>query len=126
MQTPDPVIRPAAPGDLDAVAAIFSHYVTSSVITFEATPPNAGDWRRTRDDLTARGLPFLVCECDGEVACQGHARSPRARSCPLTAWLEATRTPNWPGSVQEPVTEATAQKTAARLVDPGAARSTHQ
>jgi L-amino acid N-acyltransferase YncA len=70
---PDPVIRPAAPGDLDAVAAIFSHYVTSSVITFEVTPPTAQDWRRTRDDLAARGLPFLVCECAGQVAGYAYA-----------------------------------------------------
>lgn len=73
MQTSDPVIRPAAAGDLGGVAAIFSHYVTSSVITFEVTPPTAGDWRRMRDDLAARGLPFLVCECDGEVVGYAYA-----------------------------------------------------
>jgi L-amino acid N-acyltransferase YncA len=71
--SPDPVIRPAEPGDLDAVAAIFSHYVTTSVITFEATPPTAEDWGRTRDDLAARGLPFVVCECDGRVAGYAYA-----------------------------------------------------
>lgn len=79
MQAPDPVIRPAAPGDLDAVATIFSHYVSSSVITFEATPPTAEDWRRTRDDLAARGLPFLVCDCAGEVAGYAYAAPWRAK-----------------------------------------------
>jgi L-amino acid N-acyltransferase YncA len=73
VQTPDNVIRPAGPGDLDAVAAIFSHYVTSSVVTFEVTPPTARDWRRTWDDLAARGLPFVVCECDGAVAGYAYA-----------------------------------------------------
>ncbi len=73
MPAPDPVIRPAVPGDLDAVAAIFSHYVTSSVITFEVIPPTAEDWRRARDEIAARGLPFLVCECDGEVAGYAYA-----------------------------------------------------
>jgi L-amino acid N-acyltransferase YncA len=73
VQPADPVIRPAASCDLDAVAAIFSHYVTSSVITFEVTPPTAEDWRRTRDDLAARGLPFVVCECDGEVVGYAYA-----------------------------------------------------
>jgi L-amino acid N-acyltransferase YncA len=73
VRTQDPVIRPAAPGDLDAVTAIFSHYVSSSVITFEVTPPTAEDWRRTRDDLAARGLPFMVCECDGEVVGYAYA-----------------------------------------------------
>ena len=80
MAIPDPVIRPAAPGDFAAVAAIFSHYVTTSVITFEVTPPAAGDWRRLRDDLAARGLPFLVCECDGNVA--GYAYAAPWRSKP--------------------------------------------
>lgn len=79
MPAPNPVIRPAAPGDLRAVAAIFSHYVTSSVITFEVTPPTAGDWRRTRDDLAARDLPFLVCECDREVAGYAYAAPWRAK-----------------------------------------------
>jgi L-amino acid N-acyltransferase YncA len=79
MQPLDPVIRPAASGDLDAVAAIFSHYVTSSVVTFEVTPPTAQDWRRTRDDLAARGLPFLVCEFDGEVAGYAYAAPWRAK-----------------------------------------------
>jgi L-amino acid N-acyltransferase YncA len=71
--TPDIVIRPVAPSDLDAVAAIFSHYVTSSVITFEVTPPRVEHWSRTLDDLAARGLPFVVCECDGEVAGYAYA-----------------------------------------------------
>jgi L-amino acid N-acyltransferase YncA len=73
------VIRPAGPGDMDAVAAIFSHYVTSSVITFEVTPPTAEHWRRTRDDLATRGLPFMVCERDGEVAGYAYAAPWRTR-----------------------------------------------
>jgi L-amino acid N-acyltransferase YncA len=68
VQALDTVIRPASPGDLDAVAEIFGHYVTTSVVTFEVTPPAAGYWRDTRDDLAARGLPFLVCQRAGQVA----------------------------------------------------------
>jgi L-amino acid N-acyltransferase YncA len=79
VQPPDPFIRQAAAGDLDRVAAIFGHYVTSSVVTFEATPPTAQDWRRTRDDLAARGLPFVVCESDGEVAGYAYAAPWRAK-----------------------------------------------
>ena len=73
MQPPDALIRPAASGDLDAVAAIFGHYVTSSVVTFEVTPPTVQDWRRIRADLAERGLPFVVCECDGEVVGYAYA-----------------------------------------------------
>jgi L-amino acid N-acyltransferase YncA len=69
----DTIIRPAAGGDLDAVAAIFSHYVTSTVVTFEVTPPTAGYWRQCRDELAGRGLPFLVCECAGRVVGYAYA-----------------------------------------------------
>jgi L-amino acid N-acyltransferase YncA len=75
----DTIIRPAAGGDLDAVAAIFGHYVTSTVVTFEVTPPTAGYWRRCRDDLAGRGLPFLVCECAGRVVGYAYAAPWRAK-----------------------------------------------
>jgi len=58
-------IRPALAGDLDAVAAIFAHYVTTSVATFEQTPPTVEHWRRVHADLAERALPFLVCVDSG-------------------------------------------------------------
>ena len=79
MKAAGTVIRPAAGGDLDAVAAIFGHYVTSSVVTFEVTPPAGEHWRRTRDDLAERGLPFLVCECAGQVVGFAYAAPWRAK-----------------------------------------------
>ena len=69
----DTVIRPAAAGDLDAVAAIFGHYVRTSLVTFEVTPPTTEYWSRVRDDLAARGLPFLVCEEAGQVVGYAYA-----------------------------------------------------
>ena len=68
VQATDTVIRPAAVGDLDTVAAIFGHYVTSTVVTFEVTPPSVADWRLRLDNLAAKGLPFLVCESADRVA----------------------------------------------------------
>jgi L-amino acid N-acyltransferase YncA len=73
------VIRPAAAGDLDTVAAIFSHYVTSSVVTFEITPPTVEYWRRLWRDLAGRGLPFLVCSCAGRVTGYAYAAPWRAK-----------------------------------------------
>jgi len=67
-QSDSVLIRPATAGDMGAVAAIFAPYVASSVVTFEVTPPTEEDWRRRRDDLAGRGLPFLVCESGGHVA----------------------------------------------------------
>jgi phosphinothricin acetyltransferase len=57
---PQPVIRAAVPADAGPVAAIFAHYVTTSVATFEEVAPTAADWRQRLGELAARNLPFLV------------------------------------------------------------------
>ena len=59
---PQLVVRAAAPADAEAVAAIFAHYVTTSVATFEEVAPSAGQWRQRLADRDARSLPFLVAE----------------------------------------------------------------
>ena len=56
------VVRAAVPADADAVAAIFAHYVATSVATFEEVAPTAADWRERLGELAARNLPFLVAE----------------------------------------------------------------
>jgi L-amino acid N-acyltransferase YncA len=67
LAAPQPEIRPAVPADTEPVAAIFAHYVTTSVATFEEIPPSAAHWRQRLDDLGRHGLPFLVAEADGGV-----------------------------------------------------------
>ena len=64
---PPAVVRAAVPADAGQVAAIFAHYVTTSVATFEEVPPAVADWRRRLGDLTGRNLPFLVAEAAGSV-----------------------------------------------------------
>jgi L-amino acid N-acyltransferase YncA len=75
----DSVIRPVTEDDLGAVAAIFGHYVTSSVVTFEITPPSVDYWRDVCDDLARHGLPFLVCEHAGQVVGYAYAAPWRAK-----------------------------------------------
>ena len=70
---PQPVVRAAVPADAGPVAAIFAHYVATSVATFEEVAPTAADWRQRFGELAARNLPFLVAE-DG-VAGTGVART---------------------------------------------------
>jgi L-amino acid N-acyltransferase YncA len=70
---PEAVIRPAVPADLTAVAEIYAHYVSHTVITFDQTPPTVADWRQRLDDLTGRDLPFLVADLDGDVAGYAYA-----------------------------------------------------
>ncbi|MEV0381708.1 N-acetyltransferase family protein [Nonomuraea sp. NPDC050643] len=70
---PSAVIRPATPEDLKAVAEISAHYVTHSVATFDETPRAMTDWQRWLDELTGRGLPFLVADMPGGVAGYAYA-----------------------------------------------------
>ncbi|MGW2153851.1 N-acetyltransferase family protein [Nonomuraea sp. NPDC001699] len=60
-------IRDLNEDDVPAVAAIYAHYVTGGVATFDEVPPEAGEWRARAAALTAAGLPFLVAEDDGVV-----------------------------------------------------------
>jgi L-amino acid N-acyltransferase YncA len=60
LTAPQPVVRPAVPADTEQVAAIFAHYVATSVATFEEVPPTAADWRRRLGELSRLNLPFLV------------------------------------------------------------------
>ena len=64
MPAAQPVVRAAAPVDAEPVAAIFAHYVATSVATFEEVAPTATAWRQRFDDLAARNLPFLVAEAE--------------------------------------------------------------
>lgn len=61
-------VRPATPDDLRDIAAIYAHYVTDSVATFEIDVPDADEWTRRFTAIAERGLPFLVTERDGAVA----------------------------------------------------------
>jgi phosphinothricin acetyltransferase len=69
----EPIVCPAVAADLEAVAGIFTHYVTSSVVTFEKTPPTVADWRQRLDDLSRQGLPFLVAKIGDEVVGYAYA-----------------------------------------------------
>ena len=70
---PQPAVRAAVPADAERVAAIFAHYVTSSVATFEEVAPTAGQWRQRLADRAARNLPFVVAEADGSVCGYAYA-----------------------------------------------------
>lgn len=93
-----PHVRPATPDDMDAVAAIFSHYVTTSVCTFEEQPPTRTDWLRRLDDLTGQGLPLLVGVVDGQVVGYGCATPWRLKTAyRFTAEDSVYLAPGWTG-----------------------------
>ncbi len=66
-------VRAAEEDDLGAVTGIFAHYVSSSVATFEETPPTATEWAGKLADLRTRTLPFLVAEAGAGVVAYAYA-----------------------------------------------------
>lgn len=62
------VIRQARPADLDAVGAIYAHYVATSTATFELTPPDRQEWVRRFSAIDEHGLPFVVAGLGGGIA----------------------------------------------------------
>ena len=95
---PQPEVRAAVAADAEQVAAIFAHYVATSVATFEEVAPAAADWRRRLGDLTALHLPFLVAETDGSI--RGFAYASPWRPKPAyrhTVEVSVYLSPGWTG-----------------------------
>lgn len=59
--------------DAEEVAEIFGHYARTSIVTFETAPLPVSRWAERIREVAARGLPFLVLECKGEVRGFGYA-----------------------------------------------------
>ena len=70
------LIRPAADDDAPAIARIYAHWVTDSVVTFDLDVPSASEWVERLHAADAAGHPVLVGEEDGTVV--GYAT--------VTAW----------------------------------------
>jgi L-amino acid N-acyltransferase YncA len=60
-------LRPSTDQDVAAITAIYAHHVTHGTGTFETTPPTENDMAARRQDVLAKGLPYLVAEQDGRV-----------------------------------------------------------
>jgi L-amino acid N-acyltransferase YncA len=60
-------LRPSTDQDVAAITAIYAHHVTHGTGTFETTPPTESDMAARRQDVLAKGLPYLVAEQDGRV-----------------------------------------------------------
>lgn len=74
-----PVVRPARDSDVPEIAAIYAHYVRTALATFETDPPDAVEIARRRQEVLARGLPYLVAEMEGCVAGYAYASPYRPR-----------------------------------------------
>ena len=61
------LIRPSTLADLPAITAIYAHAVLHGTGTFELEPPDQAEMARRRDDVLAKGLPWLVAQARGDA-----------------------------------------------------------
>lgn len=73
-------VRDARTEDFTAIQAIYAYYVTRSAASFEEVPPSIEEMQRRWRDVTGRGLPYLVADCEGEVLGYAYAGPFRTRS----------------------------------------------
>ncbi len=73
------IIRAAAASDMDAIADIYAHHVSHGTGTFETEPLDSSEIGRRWTELTARGLPWLVADDDGDVVGYAYAGPYRSR-----------------------------------------------
>jgi L-amino acid N-acyltransferase YncA len=79
-RVPEPArIRPATPDDAGPIAAIYNHYITNTIVTFEETPIDGAEMAARMHDVTSAGLPWLVTEVDGAVLGYAYATKWRTR-----------------------------------------------
>jgi L-amino acid N-acyltransferase YncA len=77
---PDFALRPVADADMAAIQAIYAHHVLNGFASFEEVPPDLAEMRRRRDDILAKGLPYIVAESGGRVLGYAYAGPYRTRS----------------------------------------------
>lgn len=73
-------VRAAGAVDIPAIQSIYAHHVSTGLGTFEESPPDIDEMRRRHEEVSGRGLPYLVAERAGQVVGYGYCAPYRARS----------------------------------------------
>jgi phosphinothricin acetyltransferase len=73
-------VRAAAQGEIAAIHAIYAHHVLHGLASFEEVPPDAAELRRRYDEITGKGLPYLVAVEGREILGYGYCSLYRTRS----------------------------------------------
>lgn len=77
----DASLRDADAGDAETIAALYAHYVRTSIATFEEVPPDAAEIGRRIAAVRDSGLPWLVAtDLQGGLLGYAYASSYRTRS----------------------------------------------
>ena len=74
-----PTIRASREDDLPALTAIYGHWVTHGLASFELEPPDLAEMARRRAAVLAGGYPHLVAERDGVIVGYTYASAYRPR-----------------------------------------------
>ncbi len=72
-------IHPYAESAIEAIQAIYAHYVATNRATFEPEPPTAPQMLERRADILGGGYPYLVARRDGVVAGYAYGSAYRSR-----------------------------------------------
>lgn len=91
------MIRQIVPSDFEAIANIYNHYISDSVISFEIIPVSISEMKDRVESIVTKGLPWLVAEEVGEVigyayASQWNSRSAYKNSVEVSVYLSHLKT----------------------------------
>ncbi|TAL29311.1 MAG: N-acetyltransferase family protein [Alphaproteobacteria bacterium] len=73
------VIRSASPSDIKDITTIYAYHVRTGTASFEIEPPEATEMQRRWQEVTGKGLPYLVAEDNGLVLGYAYAGPYRPR-----------------------------------------------
>jgi phosphinothricin acetyltransferase len=77
----DITLRDADSGDAEAIAALYAHYVHTSIATFEEVPPDSAEIAKRVAAVQSSGLPWLVAtNLQGALLGYAYAAPYRTRS----------------------------------------------
>lgn len=84
-------VREFAPGDEAGICAIYNHFITDTVVTFEETPLTPAEMRERIEAYRAH-YPWLVCEDGGQLvgysyAARFHPRSAYRHTAEVTVYV---------------------------------------
>lgn len=72
-------IRPATTADASAIAGIYNHYVTETIVTFEEEAVSPAEITRRIQEVDSASLPWLIAERCGEVVGYAYASKWKGR-----------------------------------------------
>jgi L-amino acid N-acyltransferase YncA len=78
------IIRPATPGDIEAITRIYADAVLHGTASFEIEPPDQTEMLRRQSTLLNNGYPYFAAEIGSVVAGYAYAGPYRAR--PAYKW----------------------------------------